>query len=63
MGVTDFVFEIRTSKAKIIIAMETDYVKIIDKTYLAIIHLSNNTILLLLIVTKWFNDSVKQQGL
>ena len=46
-----------------LVAMVTDYVKIMNKTYLAIIHLSNDTILLSLTATEWFNNSIKQQGL
>ena len=70
MGVTDFIFDLSASKAKvkgvfhwILVAMVTDYVKVIDKTYLTIIHLSNDTILLPLRVTNWFSNSIKQQGL
>ena len=36
---------------------------VVDKTYLAIIHLSNDTTLLSLSVTELFNNSIKQQGL
>ena len=66
MGVTDLVFELRAAKAKIRVfftgspvATATDYIKIIDKTYLAIITLSNDTILLSLSVTEWFKNSIK----
>ena len=46
-----------------LVAMVTDYIKIINKTYLAIIHLSNDTILLSLSVTEWFNNCIKRQDL
>ena len=39
-----------------IVSMVTDYVKIIDKTYLAITHLLNDTMLLSIGVRGWFND-------
>ena len=49
----DFVFELWAAKAKVkgiftgsVIAMVTYYVNIIEKTYLAIVHLSDDTILL-----------------
>ena len=45
----------------LLVAMETDYFKIIEKTYLGIIRLSNDTILLSLSVTEWFNNSIKRQ--
>ena len=51
MRVTDFVFELWASKAKIkgvftgfLVAMVTDYVKMMDKTYFAIISLSIDAI-------------------
>ena len=49
-----------------LVAMVTDYIKTIDKTYSAIIiiiRLSNDTMLLPLSVTEWFNNSIKQKGL
>ena len=39
--------------------MVTDYVKVITKTYLAIIHLSNDTILLSLSDTECFYNAIK----
>ena len=45
-----------------LVAMVTDNIKIIEKTYLAIIPLSNDTILSLS-VTEWFNNFLKRQGL
>ena len=43
--------------------MVTDYVKVITKTYLAIITLSNDTILLSLSDKEWFYNAIKRQGL
>ena len=43
--------------------MVTDYVKVITKTYLAIIRLSNDTMLLSLSDTEWFYNVIKGQGL
>ena len=40
--------------------MVTDYVKVITKTYLAIIRLSDDTILLSLSDTEWFYNAIKQ---
>ena len=45
------------------VAMVTNYEKIIHKTYLAIIHLSNDTMLLSFSGTEWFNNSIKRKGL
>ena len=46
-----------------LVAMVTDYVKVINRTNLAIILLSNDTILLSLSDTKWFYNPIKRQGL
>ena len=46
-----------------LVAMVTDYVKVITKTYLAIIRLSNDTMLLSLSDTEWFYNAIKGQGL
>ena len=46
-----------------LIAMVTDYITIINKSYLAIILLSNDTILLSLSDTELFCNSIKRQGL
>ena len=43
--------------------MVTDYVKVITKTYLAIIRLSNDTMLLSLSDTEWFYNVIKGQEL
>ena len=46
-----------------LVAMVTNYVKVITKTYLAIITLSNDTILLSLSDKEWFYNTIKRQGL
>ena len=46
-----------------LVAMVTDYVKVITKTYLTIILLSNDTMLLSLSDTEWFYNAIKGQGL
>ena len=63
MGFTDLIFELCASEAKIKGVMVTDYIKLINKTYLAIICLSDATILLSLSDTEWFYNSIKRQGL
>ena len=45
------------------VAMVTDYVNTIVTTYLAILHLSNDTILLSLSVNEGFKNPLKRQGL
>ena len=69
MGVNNLVFELWAAKAEkkgvfagFVIAMVTYYINVINKTYLAITHLSNDTILLPFIVTECFNTSIKRQG-
>ena len=69
-GVTDFVFELWGAKAKIqgefhwISCCHGDRLRqSITKTYLAIICLSNDTILLSLSDTEWFYNAIKRQGL
>ena len=65
-----FVFELWGAKAKkkgefhwISCCHGNRHVKIITKTYLAIITLSNDTILLSLSDTEWFYNAIKRKGL
>ena len=70
MGVTDFVLSYEQLKPKCkvfftgsLVAMVTYYVKIIKESYLAVILLSSDTILLTLSDTELFYNSIKRQGL
>ena len=70
MVVTDLVFELWATKTKLkgvftgsLVAMVTYYANIINESYIAIIRLSTDTILLSLSDTKLFNNSIKRQAL